>query len=40
MKTVKNYWQNGNVSATLNTLSMINDPGVIVDFLNSTFAKG
>ena len=38
IKTILNYWQSRNVSSAINAMNMMNDPCVIMDVLNSTFA--
>lgn len=39
IKAILNYWQNGSVTSAINALNMMNDPCVVMDVLNSTFAK-
>jgi hypothetical protein len=33
------YWQSGNMASAINCLNMMNDPSVVMDVLNCTFAQ-
>jgi hypothetical protein len=39
IKVVQNYWVKGSITSALNALSMMNDPSMVMDLLNSTFAE-
>lgn len=39
IRSIMNYWHQGNLNAVANALQMMNDPSVAVDFFSSTFAK-
>ena len=39
IKVIQNYINKGSISSALNTISMIKEPSVVMDFLNYTFAE-
>lgn len=38
IKVILNWWTKGNITSSINALNMMNDPSVIMDVLNNTFA--
>jgi len=40
MNVVLKYWSQGDTTAAFNALTMMNDPSIIMDVFNTTFAEG